>query len=425
MIEDTERFIVACLCSRREQALPVEAKQLAQDGQISWKAVVERAREQRCAPLLYSMLQDEDFVPSEIKQRLAEAYQAEALRNTVLLHRLQSLLVKMRQAGIPVLVLKGAALAESVYKNIALRPMSDVDILVQRTELEAALAILGAAGYARHRPEERPGMFAAFENEVMLGNLAAPELSLELHWSLLDSPHYQRVIDESWLWDTAVPFSLNGQEAHMLGPEAQVLHLSAHLLLHHEGTELLWLNDIAEVLHQSQGRFDWRLLIDKALAYDLVLPLKDVLPHLAAVWWAPVPQSALDRLMQIEPTPAERDVFRHLTAPGQPLAQQLWSDFAALPKWSQRLAYMLRKLFPSTAYMRHRYRIKNPGLLPFFYVYRWLLGIQSAWRWQTRSNGLAAEAELKETGRTGIVGSEGRVASQLNTNDESTIKEQV
>jgi len=46
---------------------------------------------------------------------------------------LGQLLRSLKDRGVEVIVLKGAALAETVWKNIALRPMADMDLLVDRT----------------------------------------------------------------------------------------------------------------------------------------------------------------------------------------------------------------------------------------------------------------------------------------------------
>ncbi len=51
-------------------------------------------------------------------------------------------------AGVPVILLKGAHLAEAVYGNIALRPMVDVDLLVKQADLMRVHDILIGQGYA-------------------------------------------------------------------------------------------------------------------------------------------------------------------------------------------------------------------------------------------------------------------------------------
>jgi hypothetical protein len=60
-----------------------------------------------------------------------------ALRNMRRCHELSKVLRILQNDGIPVIVLKGAALAEVVYGNIALRSMSDVDLLVKKGSIKS------------------------------------------------------------------------------------------------------------------------------------------------------------------------------------------------------------------------------------------------------------------------------------------------
>ena len=48
-----------------------------------------------------------------------------------------------------------------------------------------------------------------------------------------------------------------------------------------------------------------------------------------------------------------------------------------LSRWSERLGYAWTHLFPSAAYMRQRYDIPHPLLLPLYYPYRWFRGLRS------------------------------------------------
>ena len=59
----------------------------------------------------------------------------------------------MAQAGVPFLVLKGAALAHLVYGDPRLRPMRDVDLLIRKADAGRALDVLTRCGF-------RPGGIA-------------------------------------------------------------------------------------------------------------------------------------------------------------------------------------------------------------------------------------------------------------------------
>jgi hypothetical protein len=162
----------------------------------------------------------------------------------------------------------------------------------------------------------------------------------------------------------------------MLGPEAQLLHLGAHLWLHHRGRGLLWQFDLVLLLHALADRLDWDAVVHRAAAYDLVLSTRYVLNGLATLWQAPVPATVLARLRALSPSPAERRAVARLTAAHRPVVYRFWSDLLALPTWSARLRYAWFNLFPVPAYMRERYGIARSWLLPFSYPYRWYRGVR-------------------------------------------------
>jgi len=151
--------------------------------------------------------------------------------------------------------------------------------------------------------------------------------------------------------------------------------LAGHLWLHHQGAGLLWWNDLAEL---AAGTVDWDKVASWAQVYDLILPLQRVITVLVRDWATALPPGVLERLMALSPRAAERHVFEALTAGSRPAGKQLWVDLASTPGWRKRVRFAWSNILPSTSYMRMRYNIRHGLLTPFYYPYRWLLGIRSA-----------------------------------------------
>ena len=98
----------------------------------AWDALTDLAIHERVAPLLSQQLEAPDDVRDGARQKLrGELYNTCAF-NLVLYRELARLL-----EGAPgeVVILKGAALATSMYDDPAHRPMSDIDVLVRREDL--------------------------------------------------------------------------------------------------------------------------------------------------------------------------------------------------------------------------------------------------------------------------------------------------
>ena len=376
----TTTFLRLCLNSPRDPQALAAAQALA--GGLDWAGVARQAQAASLEALLYQQLKPQgDLLPPAVAAAWQAAYRYNAQRQLYLAHQLGQALAALNAAGVPVLLLKGAALAHTLYAHPAGRPFRDLDLLIRPGQTTAAFATLRQLGYTPHHPEPHPGVTRQFENEMLWQRPGPIVTYLDLHWQLLDSPHYQARLDSTWLWQTAVtstPASLPFALRH-LGPEAQLLHLCAHLLLHHGGQELLWRNDIAAHLYHTQATLDWDLLLRQAARSDLLLPLQTLLPDLAAQWAAPVPAGVLAQLATCQPTPAEQRIFRwRRQANARPVLQRFWYDLASMPGWRPRLRYALVHLFPGRDYMRQRYPLRHPRLWPLTYPYRWLHGLFQA-----------------------------------------------
>ena len=209
-----------------------------------------------------------------------------ALRNTTLFMERDRVLGELRKDNVEVILLKGAALAETVYDNIALRPMGDIDLLVRPGDVSAVMRRLADAGY--HTPlylEPRRRMPVEYDNEIAVFKPGDARYRFDVHWGLLAALYYQDKMPPDWFWLTSQPLDEIGVPARSLGPEAQVLHLTAHWMLSHHGRGLRWGYDVGLVIWTYRRQIDWNLLCERALgAYDLVLPVQRVV--LERAWWS-------------------------------------------------------------------------------------------------------------------------------------------
>lgn len=371
-------FVRYCLQARwRSDALDL-ARALSRRPDFDWREVLAFAQREGVASLLYAATRDAALLPDTLLIELRAGYFQTARRNLLLFRELATTLTWLARAGIPVLVLKGVALVETVYKNPAVRPMSDIDLLTHREHAAPAMKALAELGYSPWELETRPGETLTFENEVLLYKDGPVRVNLELHWGLFDSPFYQQTLPLAWFWETAQPLTVEGFETQMLGPEALALHLCGHLLLHHgAGNRLrgLWLHDIAEVLARFEPA-SWTLLLEKTRDFQLILAVQHAFAALEAHYPGLIPATIATALAALTPSPEETQVFQWLTAERRPVIQRFWADLVMLPNWRSRLHYGWHSLFPSPAYMLHRYKKTHPAWLPLLYPYRWFKGLE-------------------------------------------------
>ncbi|HEY0302719.1 MAG TPA: nucleotidyltransferase family protein [Rhizomicrobium sp.] len=148
-------------------------------------------------------------------------------------------------AGIPLLVLKGAALAELAYGTLAVKRSRDIDLFVAPNDVDAALRLLAERGYglgpsmkdlmARHRR-----LVLRHGRELALLN-PETQIVVELRWRLVESPALLAGVDIESASQT-VPMPAIGAVRTF-----QTEDLFAYLCLHgaaHGWSRLKWLADL-------------------------------------------------------------------------------------------------------------------------------------------------------------------------------------
>ncbi|GIK40841.1 MAG: hypothetical protein BroJett011_46740 [Chloroflexota bacterium] len=236
-----------------------------------WLEVPTYAELHGLGPLCYFHWQA-TAVPIPITTRLAlrALYLRHCQANEVRLRVLAEILAAYQAAGIQALVLKGAALACLVYPEPGLRPMRDLDLLVKKSEVRRAHALLAELGFVVPRPPDQrlPSKHLAAATRQTDGFL----ISVEVHHNLFsDAQLVSLELDN--LTVSPLPFALgaNGFTAYTLGYEDMLWHLCQHFILNagvFAAHRLIWVADIISLAEHFAAEIDWAR-IEKQ--YPLVL----------------------------------------------------------------------------------------------------------------------------------------------------------
>ena len=353
-------------------------------GPDDWRLLAATARREGVAPLLYRALNENEWLADalpDVQADLRQTYYATTARNLLLYRELSRILTAL--SPVPVVVLKGAALAATLYPSIGLRPMGDVDLLVPRGRLDQAVAAVRALGYARKVPERRPGLARLVTYEVNLDGGEHIHLHVELHWSLIggEESRYRPRID--WFWEQVETADLPGVQALVLRPIAHLLYSAAHLALFHgeAHSPLRWFYDIHLLVTQEGHRIDWNELILRAQEFRWAPALRAALAGTAARFATPLPAGLLESLIKGVDS-KDQALIQRKTRP-----QTLWErtrDKLACLSWRARLHLLLAIAIPSPSYVRCRYKPRPAWLWPLCYPCRWLdilrEGLTTLWK---------------------------------------------
>ncbi len=239
-----------------------------------WDRMVETAGREGVSAVLFHNLREQrlgDQVPRNIFAALSQAYHSNLKRNLRIIGELRKILTALHAAEIPCIVLKGIVLAERIYPDIAMRGMSDVDLLVKKKDLFRTDETLFRFGYF-----SRDSSVAVAVNNPT-GYLASLEyrkdgaspLNLHLHWhpvnTSVPATAFIDGIDLGRLWEKAEPVDVADSRALMLCPEHLIIYLCEHALrVGHSFDRLILVCDIHFAFRAFANRMDWASLAQES-----------------------------------------------------------------------------------------------------------------------------------------------------------------
>jgi hypothetical protein len=366
------QWLVLCLGAPDDPAAVENLRAMADSAEINWGALVERSVKEQVSTLVYDLTAGKDMLPPAIEDRLRQKYYYNARRNTLLLEELGEILLDLQRAGAASLPLKGAALAEGAYANPALRPMADLDLLVHPDEAAAAHSVLTALGYTLTALEPWPGFNQRYRQVLEYHKPVQDSSSilLDLHLGLVDLPIYRRIPLQE-LFQRAGRATLANVETSIPAPEDQLLILCAHLGLHerYQGT-LMRYYDLAVLIRQAGANFAWRQVLERAISWQLVIPLQRSLTHLGQLWPGIAPVNVSRQVDDLTPTKSEKRLHNWVIDRTRNPSADVLLTAATLPGLSRKAMYLLEQAFPSPGYMRKLYFRGHPQLWPLAYLLR-------------------------------------------------------
>jgi hypothetical protein len=356
-------LLLAFLCERSDKSKLSNAE---------WEALSRLATKHGVAPLLYHRLSNANLqVPERVLDALCENYHHNAFKNAQYYQELAEVLKRLQDAGIEVIVLKGAYLAKTVYQPEALRVIGDIDLLVKEADLGQSEKILLEMGYG---PTERPSIETqcamSLHLEPFIKKGAFP---IEIHWTLFSPtvPFKNRV---DILWDQARSFTVATVQVLTLSPEDLLFHLCVHGGYSNRFVGMRFLCDIHNTIRYYE--IDWDLLFHRARQWKAEKALYLTL-YTASDWGAAnVPEKVFERFkpsdFNLELVVKLKEITR-LDIINRWRAHEKF--FAALwipnKPFREKLSIFLERIFPPLESLAEMYDVpKNSFRIYFYYLVR-------------------------------------------------------
>jgi hypothetical protein len=210
--------------------------------------------------------------------------------------------------GIPVMALKGLALALRHFGQLALRPTTDIDILVPRERVSDACAVLLAMGYHPSAGSGKPTGFNA-QTHCVVDYLGPGSPQVEIHWELFNYAAYRAGLPAAAAWARAERTTLFGQSVRYLDPADELRYLSVHYAAEHHLARLMWGVDLVQIVGGLPATWDWNAFVRETIGAQLALPVATALADCQRRLALRLPPGVLGTLKAAAGSDAERTVW--------------------------------------------------------------------------------------------------------------------
>jgi len=368
--DDFLTYILSIL--RKESSTPPEATV------NQWSKVLSLLKSHWILPLLYwqiGTLQPELRPPEDVLLKMRKSFLVSRVRCFHMEKQLSKIIKAFHDGGIRPLVLKGPALALSIYPDPAIRPSSDLDLLVLPEHMLRARDILEQLDYK--------GLGKRFENckDFYSEETFVPQKDkrenrvIELHWDLHSFTGISREVKLEDLFQRAMKIEKSGLTFETLDPVDTLIHRAINMAIwHNRDIRLIWIYDTALLAQRLKSPKDWELLQKRSVDWRARLALEYSL-KMAQIW---IGLKILERFDDFTrwPRPSETEVgawsdamLRHdrITS----FLKVHWSNSSGFLK---KIRYLFHLLFPSPKIIRLDYPPSQNWLLPLSYIrrlFRW------------------------------------------------------
>jgi hypothetical protein len=311
--------------------------------------------------------------PAQVDEALANERRAATARELLCAREITSVLDALAAAGVHPILLKGAALAYTVYDTPASRPRVDTDVLIRRDDVEPLRTVLTSLGYAA--PVHCGGELLFCQFPLRRVDRFGVAHVFDVHWKISTQSMFADVLTFDELTASAAPLPALGPHARMTGPVHSLLLACVHPVMHHQNVELLlWVSDVHRLASRlTKAEFDVfaELAVEKRMgaicAHQLELAGKRC--------GTSVPDAVLRRLRAGSP----REACAVYLRPNRRWHHELVSNLRGLPHWGDRLRLLGEVALPHSSYMLKTYNVAPSALgmaaIPFLHAHRLARGV--------------------------------------------------
>jgi hypothetical protein len=313
-----------------------------------------------------------DGWPASLRDALSETARLQTAAELLRASETRAVLEELAHAGVRAILIKGMALAYTVYDAPALRARDDTDLLVAESDIPTAQQVMASLGY--RATVLCQDLFSQFE--VQKVDRFGVCHAFDVHWRISTQPVFANVLTYEEMLQRTVTVPTLGPAA--IAPHAadSLLLSCIHPAMHHQNAErLLWIYD-THLLASRLTTAEFDDFVRRAARKKVAAVCAHGLRMAQTLFRTAVPADAIRELSIASDEPSAEYL-----ASQRRWHHELASSVRGLPRFADRVKLVRDVLLPSPNYMLGAYGLRDksigPWLLPALYVHR---NVRGAWK---------------------------------------------
>ena len=263
--------------------------------------------------------------------------------------------------NIKFLIFKGFAFTFLLYENSHLRPYSDIDIIVDKSDYDRVQAILVKLGYKQY--PSRQGQFVSFQNSFF--DNGSPQTVIDLHWQINNRIEFHKHYQMIELYEKAIQLTYQGlifktlsyTDGFILG----CFHFQAH---RPNDRKHIWLYDLAIMWHKMKSS-EQSACLEKAKATEqshVVLRTLKLLQSTFANCFS----------FEIDFTQLKNESTEYYVGKRSRKITDIKARLSQIKGIRKKLKFLAEYVFQKTDYVKSRYGIASNFLVYLYYPRMWI-----------------------------------------------------
>lgn len=309
---------------------------------------------------------------------------------------IKEILGRFCENKIDVILLKGAQLGYTDYPHVFLRPMGDIDMLVNRSDQSRVIRLMLEMGFNLYEPGDSCNRF--FIRAVVKGKERKTHkpIFIEVHANFQAPIRLNKScgvdMDEFWngtqmksIWNGTQMKSIAGFPFLQLSPTYNIIYLCTHFGEHHF-SRLIWAYDITLLIHRHGEEIDWETIKDLCPRMKIRSPLYHSFSLCQELFQIPIPEGVLKNLSRAwwRRRVGHFLIRRDILFPGKSRSSRLSQFLIKMLCIDNWLEAGLWFLLPTREWLKKQYSLQGTRWIYSYYILHPVLYLINAIRAPSR-----------------------------------------